>query len=158
MRISSLIPFFLFILTGTAAMAQNFPQTEPRRYVSDSTVILKRVPWRATAEIIGVNLFVGSFNRYVANQDFAKINFKTIKRNFKVGPVWDTDKFSTNLVAHPYHGSLYFNAARSNGMNFWQSLPYTLGGSFMWEFFMETEPPSINDLIATTIGGHHWVK
>ena len=77
----------------------------------------------------------------------------SIKNNFKTGPVWDTDKFSTNLVAHPYHGSLYFNAARSNGMNFWQSIPFAAGGSLMWEFFMENEPPSINDLMATTFGG-----
>ena len=93
------------------------------------------------------------FDRFLMNEDFAHINGHTIKNNFKTGPVWDTDKFSTNLVAHPYHGSLYFNAARSNGMNFWQSIPFAAGGSLMWEFFMENEPPSINDLMATTFGG-----
>ncbi|MCD7851221.1 MAG: DUF3943 domain-containing protein [Parabacteroides sp.] len=38
-------------------------------------------------------------------------------------------------------------------MNFWQSAPFAAGGSLMWEFFMETEPPSINDMLATTFGG-----
>jgi hypothetical protein len=87
------------------------------------------------------------------NQDFAEIGFKSFKRNLSHLPVWDTDKFSTNLIAHPYHGGLYFNAARSNGMTFWKSVPYTFGGSLMWEYFMENELPSINDLFATTFGG-----
>jgi hypothetical protein len=96
---------------------------------------------------------VWAFDRFALNEDFARINSHTIKRNLKTFPVWDTDKFSTNLFAHPYHGSLYFNAARSNGMSFWQSTPYTVGGSLMWEFFMEVESPSVNDLFATTFGG-----
>ncbi|MBP5712837.1 MAG: DUF3943 domain-containing protein, partial [Prevotella sp.] len=54
---------------------------------------------------------------------------------------------------HPYHGNLYFNAARTNGLTFWESAPYSLGGSLMWEFFGEIEPPAINDIIATSMGG-----
>jgi hypothetical protein len=76
-----------------------------------------------------------------------------MRRNLQHGFVWDNDQFSTNLLGHPYHGGLYFNAARVNGMNFWQSAPYTVAGSLMWEYFMETESPSINDFIATPIGG-----
>lgn len=147
--IITLLALFIFI----PVQGQNFPIVEPRNYTSDSTIILPFRPWQAAAEIIGTNIFVWSFNRFVTNEGFAQINGKTIKKNFKTGPVWDTDAFDTNLVAHPYHGSLYFNAARSNGLNFWQSAPFTLGGSLMWEFFMENEPPSTNDLIATTFGG-----
>lgn len=113
---------------------------------------LKR-PWIAALEVVGINAVVHSFDRFVMQEDFAKVNFTTIGNNFKHAFVWDNDQFSTNLFAHPYHGSLYFNAARSNGMNFWQSAPYALGGSAMWEFFGEKEPPALNDLIATTIGG-----
>ena len=57
------------------------------------------------------------------------------------------------MFAHPYHGSLYFNAGRANGFNFWQSELFALGGSAMWELFMESEYPSKNDIIATPIGG-----
>jgi hypothetical protein len=57
------------------------------------------------------------------------------------------------MFAHPYHGNLYFNAARTNGLTFWESAPYSLLGSAMWEFLGETEPPAINDIIATTCGG-----
>ena len=77
----------------------------------------------------------------------------TIHKNFQKGFVWDNDQFSTNLFAHPYHGNLYYNAARSNGLTFWESAPYALGGSLMWEFCGEIEPAAINDLMATTFGG-----
>ncbi len=143
---------YLFLLTGTLG-AQQFPEMGARTYTSDSIRLVPKRPWRAAAEVFGTNIFVWGINRYVVGEDFARISWSTIKSNFKTGPVWDTDKFSTNLFAHPYHGSLYFNAARSNGYNFWQSVPFTVGGSLMWEFFMENEPPSINDMIATTAGG-----
>ncbi|MGN1263153.1 MAG: DUF3943 domain-containing protein [Prevotella sp.] len=113
----------------------------------------RRRPWLAVAEVVGINVFVQSFDRFILNEEFAKINFKTIGHNFETGFVWDNDQFSTNLFAHPYHGGLYFNAARTNGMNFWESVPYAFGGSLMWETMGEIEPPAINDLIATTMGG-----
>lgn len=144
----------VFLFLGPTVWGQgHLPQVTSRRYVSDTTVIIPRLPWKAVAEVFGINMAVWGFDRYAMKEDFAYINGHTIKQNFKTGPVWDTDKFSTNLFSHPYHGSLYFNAARSNGMNFWQSIPFVAGGSLMWEYFMENEPPSINDMIATTIGG-----
>lgn len=110
-------------------------------------------PWIAAAEVVGINAFVLCFDRFALDADFAKISPRTIRHNIKTGFVWDNDQFSTNLFAHPYHGGLYFNAARSNGLNFWQSVPYAFGGSLMWETMCEIEPPAVNDLIATTVGG-----
>ena len=110
-------------------------------------------PWMAALETFGINAGVQLFDRFALDADFAQINFKTIHHNIKNGFVWDNDQFSTNLFAHPYHGGLYFNAARSNGLNFWESVPYSFGGSLMWEVVCEIEPPAINDLIATTMGG-----
>ncbi len=109
--------------------------------------------FRAGVEVIGINAFVNLFDRYVLDAEFAKIGFNSIKHNIEYGFVWDNDKFSTNLFFHPYHGSLYFNAARSNGLSFLQSAPYAFFGSLMWETCGEIEPPAINDLFATTIGG-----
>lgn len=143
----------LLLWTVQWTWSQHFPQMNYRNYVSDTALFQPRRPWLAAGEVFGLNMLVWGFDRFVMNEDFAKINGHTIKNNFKTGPVWDTDKFSTNLVSHPYHGSLYFNAARSNGLSFWQSIPFTAGGSLMWEYFMETEPPSINDMLATTFGG-----
>ena len=146
-----------FILTGLICLfsfpwirgQEYIPQITHRHYTSDSTLLQPRRPWKAALETFGLNMLVWSFDRYIVKEDWAYINGHTIKSNFKKGPVWDTDQFTTNLFSHPYHGSLYFNAARSNGMNFWQSAPFAAGGSLMWEFFMEYEPPSINDMLAT---------
>ncbi|MBK8552748.1 MAG: DUF3943 domain-containing protein [Ignavibacteria bacterium] len=109
--------------------------------------------WIPISEVIGLNLGLGAFNTYVGKSEFAKISFKTIQKNFQTGSVWDTDFFITNFFAHPYHGNLYFNTARSSGYSFYESAPFALGGSLMWEIFMENEPPSLNDLINTTISG-----
>ena len=146
----------LFISSGciVAGFGQTYiPQVSHRYYYNDTTKILPRKPWVAVAEVFGLNMAVWTFDRYVMHEDWSYINWKTIRHNFRKGPTWDTDQFMTNLFSHPYHGSLYFNAGRSNGLNFWQSMPFAAGGSLMWEFFMENEPPSINDMMATTFGG-----
>ena len=122
---------------------------------TDSTMALpvRKRYWQAAAEVTAINVGVHLFDRYVLRTDFSETTLRTLKRNFTDGMVWDNDFFITNMFAHPYHGNLYFNAARTNGLTFWESAPYALGGSLMWEFFGETEPPAINDVIATTCGG-----
>jgi hypothetical protein len=79
----------------------------------------------------------------------------SVKKNLKHKFLWDNDNFDTNLFAHPYCGRLYFNEAQSNGLNFWQSIPFAVGGSYLWEMVCEKQPPSLNDIdiIATPIGG-----
>jgi hypothetical protein len=130
---------------------------EKRRAIvfADSTMALpvKKRYWQAAAEATAINVGVQLFDRYALKTDFAQTTLRTLKRNFTDGMVWDNDFFITNLFAHPYHGNLYFNAARTNGLTFWESAPYALGGSLMWEFLGETEPPAINDVIATSMGG-----
>lgn len=122
-------------------------------YASNDPARQKKHPWKAALEAFCINVGVQCFDQFVMNEDFAKISFHSIKHNLETGFVWDNDQFSTNLFAHPYHGGLYFNAARSHGMNFWQSIPYSFCGSLMWETTCEIEPPAINDLMATTFGG-----
>jgi hypothetical protein len=119
----------------------------------DSIQTIPRNGLKATELIVATNMSVWSMDRFAFNADYARINIHTIKDNFKTGFVWDNDMFITNLFAHPYHGGLYFNAARSSGMNFWQSVPFAAGGSLMWEFCMENESPAINDFLSTSIGG-----
>lgn len=122
---------------------------------ADSTMALpvKKRPWQAVAEVTAINIGVQLFDRWVLNSDFAQTTLNSLKCNFTDGMVWDNDFFITNLFLHPYHGNLYFNAARTNGLTFWESAPYSLLGSAMWEFLGETEPPAINDIFATTCGG-----
>ncbi|MDR0829625.1 MAG: DUF3943 domain-containing protein [Prevotellaceae bacterium] len=110
-------------------------------------------PLIAASEVIVLNAGVHIFDRFILKTDWAQVKFSDIGNNFKKGFVWDNDYLSTNMFWHPYHGGLYFNSARANGLNFWQSVPYSFAGSFIWEFFGETNYPSINDLLATSIGG-----
>lgn len=120
---------------------------------SDITYHEKRNFWRAGAEVFGMNMGLWAFDRYALQGQYAYISWETIKENFKHGFEWDNDHLNTNMFAHPYNGSLFYNAGRSNGFNYWQSELFAIGGSAMWELFMEREYPSTNDIIATPIGG-----
>lgn len=120
---------------------------------NDSVRLGKKSFWRASAETVGFNIGLWAFDRYVQKGHYAYISLNTIKENFKHGFEWDNDHLSTNMFAHPYNGSLFYNAGRSNGYNFWQSELFAIGGSAMWEMFMECEYPSTNDIIATPVGG-----
>lgn len=109
--------------------------------------------WRGAGEVFGFNIGLWAFDRFVQHGDWSYINFNTIKENFRHGFKWDNDNLNTNMFLHPYNGSLYYNAARSNGYNYWRSGLFAIAGSAMWELFMEREYPSTNDIIATPIGG-----
>jgi hypothetical protein len=109
--------------------------------------------WKPAALVAGTNgLFMG-YNRYVARADYGYVRLRTWKRNLKAGPEWDTDQFGINFIGHPYQGTLYFNAARSLGYTYWQSLPFAIAGSGSWEYFGENTRPSYNDLIYTPLNG-----
>jgi hypothetical protein len=81
-------------------------------------------------------------------------NLSTSWEHLVHGP-WgiDEDAFAMNQFAHPYQGSMYHGFARSAGLNYWESLLYDNVGSFVWEIAGETTNPSINDQIASGIGG-----
>lgn len=140
--------------SAAAPTAHTFP-TADTLMAADSAVAAppKKYFWRAAGEVVGLNLGQWAFDRYVLRGFYSYISWKTIRQNFHHGFEWDNDHLSTNMFAHPYNGSLYFNAGRANGYNFWQSELFAIGGSAMWEMFMESEYPSTNDIIATPVGG-----
>jgi hypothetical protein len=107
----------------------------------------------AAGELVLLEALPWVYNRYAADEDFARISAHTIRENFRTGFKYDRDDFNTNQSAHPYHGSLFFEAGRSNGYDFWASGAFALAGSLLWECCMENTPPSINDLVNTTLGG-----
>lgn len=155
---------FLLLPALTAAMQPLEAQVLPPPAAQETTgrdtlfqwnapTVRHKHPWQAAAKVAGINIGVWAFDRYAMNEDFARISAHSVWKNLTNGFVWDNDQFSTNLFAHPYHGSLYYNAARNSGLNIWESAPYALAGSLMWEIAAEVEPPAINDLLATTIGG-----
>ncbi len=109
---------------------------------------LKPVGW-----MLFSNATFWAFSRFITNSHFAYISPSTMADNFREGWEWDADGFATNQFGHPYQGALYHGGARATGFGFWSSLSYTALGSLHWEMFMETERPSYNDLITTTVGG-----
>jgi len=112
----------------------------------------KRFAMAITQSIV-INILVNRFDAIVLKEEWAHPSLDTWKHNLKTGWEWDEDLFTTNMFAHPYHGNLYFNTGRSNGLNFWESIPITLMGSWTWEYFGETHRPSLNDWLNTSIGG-----
>ena len=107
----------------------------------------------SVAEALGVNLAANRVNVWVFDWNWARVDFGSWANNLKLGWQWDETQFGVNMFLHPYHGSLYFDAARSNCLNFWESIPITFLGSWTWEFLAERARPSLNDFWMTGFGG-----
>jgi len=109
---------------------------------------------QSTGRLLLCELTPLAVDRYIRHMDYANISFQTIGNNVKLQSWgWDDDGFTTNQFGHPYHGSSFFNAFRSNGYNFWQSSLATFTGSYLWETVAENQPPAPNDFINTGFGG-----
>ncbi len=122
--------------------------------LNDDINFNKKYPvWKPAVEVFGINTFVWTLDRFVLKADFSHIGPSTWKYNLQKGWEWDDDRFGINFIGHPYTGSLYFNAARSQGYNYIESVPYAIGGSLMWEYFGENTRPSYNDVINTPVNG-----
>lgn len=131
------------------------PQDEPKPEPIPQPV---RPPGRrrfftAASEVALLEAIPWAFDRYVGRYDYAFISTDTVRENFRRGFGFDSDTFTVNQSSHPYHGSLFFNAARENGYGYWESGAFTLAGSLIWECCMENTRPSANDLVNTTFGG-----
>ncbi len=109
--------------------------------------------WIPAAGIVGFDVLLNLFNRRFSGVSDYDSNFSTIKKNLRSSWVEDRDAFNINQLGHPYQGSMYHGFARSAGLNYWESLGYTLAGSAFWEIAGEKVPPSKNDMISTGIGG-----
>lgn len=91
----------------------------------------------------------------MAGREWAQLNgFGTFWDHLFHGPwVYDTDEIKTNFSEHPYNGSVYYNMARSSGLDFYWSFGFTFLGSLLWELGGEAEPPSKSDQVMTPVGG-----
>ena len=107
----------------------------------------------SAGDVFLINMIFNYSARAFLEEDYAQTNLSTMKENFQSRWVWDNDGFFMNQAGHPYQGSLYFAAARSNGLGFWQSALVAGLGSFFWEEIGETTTPSVNDFITTPICG-----
>lgn len=111
-----------------------------------------RRPGRAFLEATAINVGYGLGN-LVRGQVTARVTPTTWWRNLESGWVWDLDQFLVNQIGHPYQGAQYFSAGRANGLGFYESAAVAAFGSGTWEYFGETNHPSLNDFINTIMGG-----
>ena len=118
------------------------PQCNPKKHF-----------WVAVAEIVALQVIPNAFSQITSNAEWAKVSFESWGNNLTLPWQWDNNAFKNNQFSHPYHGAMYFNAARTNGYNFWQSAPWAFAGSLTWELFGEVWAPAPNDLLNTTLGG-----
>ena len=107
---------------------------------------------RALFQTTMVNVIYEAAN-LIRGQVTARITPKSWWANMKNGWVWDLDDFEVNQIGHPYQGNNYFNTGRANGLSFYESAALAAFGSGTWEYFGETNLPSVNDFINTTLGG-----
>jgi hypothetical protein len=128
------------LLLATLGASTGLPAQEP-----EASARCPGCPRRLGAAIGGMvasNVVVWSFNRFVMNEEWARVSPATWKENWDHGFEFDPDQFIMNQFLHPYQGSQYFNAGRANGFSFWESTPLVVVGSLQWEYMGETNRPS----------------
>jgi hypothetical protein len=122
--------------------------------LDDDPAYNERSPvWMVALRVTLSNISTWAIDRYVFNYDFARVGPDTWKYNYETGWEWDRDRFGMNYFFHPFSGGMYFNAARANGYNFYESIPFAVLGSLEWEYLGENTLPSYNDLINTPVNG-----
>jgi hypothetical protein len=156
LRVRSLMLALLLALALASPAAAQFADTSDFKLTGEDSLVVSPAPRRwdaAVLEVGALNLVTWAFGHYILDGYWTQISLETMDINMRHGFEWDPNMFKNNFSSHPYHGNTYFNAARTNGMNFWESIPYAFTGSLTWEMFMESEFPSAGDVINTTVGG-----
>ena len=144
--------------TGSEPKKTMVDTTKQNKYgdlLNDDKTFNKKAPlWKPITGVFSVNLATFLVDKYVFKYDFSvPVGFSTWSHNFKTGWEWDTDRFGINFLGHPYSGALNYNMARSDGYSYWESIPFAIGGSLMWEYLGENTLPSYNDIINTPVNG-----
>jgi hypothetical protein len=122
--------------------------------LNDDPMYNKKAPfWRGAIEIVGADVFAWSLDRLIYNKPTARISIASWKINLTQGWEWDNKRFGKNFLGQPYTGALAFNAGRAGGYNFYQSIPYAVAGSLLWEYLGENTRPAYNDIINTPVSG-----
>lgn len=140
------IPIEILASVDTTVPPADTTESPPECYMC-----IRRRPFVAAVQVVGINVIANGVARLQYTN--AYVDFSTWSHNLKYGFEWDGDRFYTNFLEHPTAGTGYYNAARSNGMNLWESAPMVLAGSMMFEFFGEVNRPAANDVFTTTLGG-----
>jgi len=130
-------------------------QSAPQRKSAGGSDITDDRSFRIPAlEIPSFQLLLNRADHYLEDASTYPSPITNFRNNLHRSWVVDDDKFSTNQFLHTYAGSMYQGFARSAGLSFWQASAYTFAGSLIWEEAGENTAPSINDQVATGIGGN----
>jgi len=128
--------------------------------LNDNPAYNQKLPlWRSVVGVISDNFFTNLIDTYILKVEFTHVGFNSwghnLKAGFPWGPGWEwsQNSFGKSFLLYPYNGSEYFNSARANGYTFWESVPFTMFGSYIWNIFGKTEVPKREDLINTTFTG-----
>jgi hypothetical protein len=144
------------LFTAVAAMAFAAPTgaQAPERPARPTVASCEnRRTLTSVTQALGVNLVINRVDAWVFGWEWANVGFQSWSRNLGRGWKWDANQVAINMFVHPYHGSLYYGAARANCLSFWESIPVVFLGSWTWEYFGETWYPSLNDFYMTGFGG-----
>ena len=139
---------------ATAAPPPTAPPAELGRYAPTKMSRGARWGWSFLEGPIGYSILQNRFAYHLGSSpEVYDVDWDNFVDHLD-GPWWyDEDQFATNQFGHPYEGSMYYTAARSMGLSFYESFLMSEIGSFLWETAGETEPPSVNDQITTPIAG-----
>jgi Domain of unknown function (DUF3943) len=153
MRHSTLSILIIVFLMHIPSLYGQYTLRPLRDTVPVKVATLMKRPLPAILENLTTNIFINRVDADLRDLHWGKVTPATWIKNIKTGVKPDYDRFSTNWVGHPYHGSIFYNAARANGYNYWESFPFTIGGTLMWEYFGETYAPSEIDIATMSLGG-----
>jgi len=148
--------FLIAVLACAAPFGIIDAQVDTTRPLARPVGVDTSIPKRAAlaiTEALSINVLVNRVDAWALGADWARASLKSWGRNIRLGWEWDEDGFRTNMFGHPYHGGLYFNAGRSNGLSYWESAPISFLGSWTWEYLGENYRPSLNDFFMTSFGG-----
>lgn len=138
-----------------------FDSLNQRTILRNENVSWGQKYWRATAltltfqtTTLGVGLLMSKdFTNWSTGS--SQVHKENLRIAFTRPPVIDQDPWYINYLGHPYQGSYYYNAYRSQGAHIWQSVLMSAVYSTSWEYLIEGnfERPSIQDMIITPVLG-----
>jgi hypothetical protein len=150
---SLILSWAVFIVVPQTGLAQQAAPDPTPAPTPTATTPLRKHHLVPIFDIVAFDFLLNRYGKTFVDRSTYDVNMASVRRNLSSPWVLDNDPFSINQFMHPYQGSLYHGFARSAGLDYWESLGYTLAGSTLWEIFGETTLPSRNDQIASGIGG-----
>jgi hypothetical protein len=137
-----------------ASSTELYEAPPPRDYDAPAPQRTITTYLRAAAGTAFTAWLVWQYDWIVDKVDVYYVTGHDIRANVRHGFTFDDDSLAANLFGHPYGGGAgFFGAARATGLSFWEAAPYVAMGSVFWEYTSESQYPSTNDFVSTTLGG-----